>query len=86
MRDPVCLRIRAPSSRSREDINVDRSSDMRNMVTPMRSAAQATVGRPQGTQNSSAGMGCSQKRMPAAERQGEDITRRIGHMASPKGR
>ena len=77
-----------PRPRSREDINIDRSSGMRNMVTPTRSAwyLKRAVGRPQGTHNTSAGMGCSQKRMPVAERQGENITRRIGHMTSPKGR
>lgn len=52
----------------------------------VRGDATPVVGRPQGTQNSSAGMGCSQKRTPAAERQGEAITRRIGHMTGPKGR
>ncbi len=70
--------------RSKEGAHPDRISTMRNTVTPMRSALLA-VGQAQARPNSSAGTGCSQKRRPAAERQGECITRRIGLMASPKG-
>ena len=73
--------------RSREGALPSRISTMWHTVTPMGSAAiRATVGRPQGRHNPPAGTGCSQKRMPAAERHGEIITRRIGHLASLKGR
>ncbi len=43
-----------------------------------------TVARPQGRVNSSGGIGCHKKRMPAAERQGEYITRWIEYILNAK--
>ena len=71
--------------RSTEDAHPRRLSRMRNTVTPMRSAAVA-ASRRQRRPEPAAGTGCPQKRMPAAERRGESITRRIGLLTSPKGR
>ena len=53
-----------------------RISRMRKRKTPTRS--EQSVPKPQGMANSSVGVGCSKKRMPAAERQGKIITRWIG--------
>src|SRR3982751_2038094 len=62
----------------------ERISLMRNVLTPMRSAVMA-VSQPQGRPKPSAGMGGIEKRKPAAERQGETITRRIGQYPTRKG-
>jgi len=61
----------------------DRISLMRNVQIPMRSATMV-VSRPQGRPKPSAGMGGIEKRMPAAEKHGEIITRRIGLSAQPE--
>lgn len=56
---------------------------MWNVGTPMGSANLA-VSRPRGRSNSPAGEGRVEKRMPAAERRGEPITRRIGPYGSTR--
>src|SRR5215470_9336379 len=68
---------RTPRPRGRGGTLPRRPSPLRNVATPMKSGG-TPVSRPQGRPNPSAGTGWSRKRMPPAERQGEDITRWIG--------
>ena len=76
---PSCPGVNTYRSRRKEGTHPDRTSPSCATCKPRWSlTGKPTVSRPRGRSKSPAGEGRIEKRMPAAERQGETIARRIG--------